>query len=403
MGQEHIVICSGYGAETGNDILTVRLTCAGNGQETGQKNGKSAGSDDVKIEILTGLRQGNCPSFGLVRGNAFYAAEELSGEGYIRKYEICPDGSLADTGKRIQIPGGELCHLYAGEKALYASCYGTGDFCAVDFELEKVLWHRQAAAGQKQPHAHWISERGGILYLADLGSDRVYRYQLEDGLPEEELEPLVLEDGAGPRQPLPLDRTKGEAKPSAVSAAEGLGASAGERLLTVQELDSTLRLWENGSCVETARTTAFDGTNYPGTICMADEETVLVCNRGANTVAAFRLEAAEAGESGKKHPAQESQEQMHPDQKSREQMHRGQKRLTYLGEWKTGDWPRYLYRISGTALFLNACNQEGALILFEWTGKELVQKGRIELPGASCAAEVPAEVREGSIAGEAIE
>lgn len=366
MKREHFVICSGYGAESGNDILTVRLTCAENGQETGGKAGKDAVSDNVRIEVLSGLRQGNCPSFGLVRENSFYAAEELSGEGYIRKYEICPDGSLADTGKRLQIPGGELCHLYAGEKALYASCYGTGDFCAVDFELEQVLWHRRAAAGQKQPHAHWVSEGNGILYLADLGSDRIYRYWLKDGLPGEELEPLVLKDGAGPRQPLPLDRTKGE------------------RLLTVQELDSTLRLWEDGSCVETVRTTAFDGTNYPGTICMADESTVLVCNRGANTVAAFRLEAEKSGESGKKHPAQESQEQKH---------------LTYLGEWQTGDWPRYLYRISGTALFLNACNKEGALILFEWTGKELLQKGRIELLGASCAAEVCG----GSTAAETIE
>lgn len=372
MGQEHTLICSGYGAETGNDILTVRLTCAGNGQGIGRKTGESAGLDDVKIEILSGLRQGNCPSFGLVCGNAFYAAEELSGEGYIRKYKLCSDGSLADTGKRLQIPGGELCHLYAGEKALYASCYGTGDFCAVDFGLEKVLWHRQAAAGQRQPHAHWISEGDGILYLADLGSDRVYRYQLKDGLPEEELEPLVLEDGAGPRQPLPLEK---------------------KLLLTVQELDSTLRLWENGSCVETVRTTAFDGTNYPGTICMADEATVLVCNRGANTIAAFHLETAEAGESRKKHPDQEGQGQTH----------REQKRLAYLGEWQTGDWPRYLCRISGTNLFLNACNQEGALLLFEWTGKELVQRGRIGLPGASCAAEVPAEACEGSIADETIE
>lgn len=244
MGQEHIVLCSGYGAESGNDILAVRLTCTENGRAAGGKSGKCAALHDVKIEIASGLRQGNCPSFGLVCGDVFYAVEELAGEAYIRKYELCAEGSLSDTGRRLCIPGGELCHLHAGEKALYASCYGTGDFCAVDFELEKVLWHRSAQPGQKQPHAHWASEKDGILYLADLGSDRVYRYRLEDGLPSQELSALELEDGAGPRQALPLEK--------------GL-------LLTVQELDSTLRLWKNGECVETVRTTAFDGINYPGT------------------------------------------------------------------------------------------------------------------------------------------
>ena len=170
MEQEHLVICSGYGAEGANDIITVRIFY--NGEK--QKNGEDFISGDVKTDILSGIGQGNCPSFGLVRGNAFYAVEELAGEAYIRKYEICTDGSLSDTGRRLCIPGGELCHLHAGEKALYASCYGTGDFCAVDFELEKVLWHRGAQPGQKQPHAHWASEKDGILYLADLGSDKVY-------------------------------------------------------------------------------------------------------------------------------------------------------------------------------------------------------------------------------------
>ena len=138
--------------------------------------------------------------------------------------------------------------------------------------------------------------------------------------------------------------------------------------MTVQELDSTLRFWKNGECVETVRTTVFDSTNYPGTICMADENTVLVCNRGANTVAAFRLETGENRGAG-----------------SGAQV---QVRLVYLGEWATGDWPRHLYKVSGTNLFLNACNKEGVLILFEWTGTELVQRGRIELPGASCVAEI---------------
>ena len=85
MKREHFVICSGYGAESGNDILTVRLTCAENGQETGGKAGKDAVSDNVRIEVLSGLRQGNCPSFGLVRENSFYAISSSWRLAYVRQ------------------------------------------------------------------------------------------------------------------------------------------------------------------------------------------------------------------------------------------------------------------------------------------------------------------------------
>lgn len=77
----------------------------------------------------------------------------------------------------------------------------------MDYDLEKIRWHRSPGAGvidaQTEkicPHAHWVSEQDNILYLADLGCDRIYRYELKDGLPEKELEALVLPTGEGPRQ-----------------------------------------------------------------------------------------------------------------------------------------------------------------------------------------------------------
>ena len=80
----------------------------------------------------------------------------------------------------------------------------------MDYDLEKIHWHRSPGAGvidaQTEkicPHAHWVSEQDNILYLADLGCDRIYRYELKDGLPEKELEALVLPTGEGPRQLLP--------------------------------------------------------------------------------------------------------------------------------------------------------------------------------------------------------
>lgn len=192
-------------------------------------------------------------------------------------------------------------------------------------------WRDRCTDRKICPHAHWVSEQDNILYLADLGCDRIYRYELKDGLPEKELEALVLPTGEGPRQLLP-EKESG-------------------KLLSAQELGGTLRRWENGGCSECVKTSRFDGTNYPGTICMADEKTVIVCNRGANTLSAFSTDG----------------------------------KLRYLGEWATGNWPRHLLQIPGTDLIVNACNKEGTLVIFAWNGKELIRKDEIILPGASCA------------------
>ena len=192
MEQEIRLLCSGYGAETGSDLLAVKLF---ENTETGE----------VHTEVTGGIRQGDSPSFSLLHGGFLYTVAELVGEkhAYIYQYSLSEDGIPVPTGKKIFLPGGELCHLYAGEKALYASCYGTGDFFAVDYDLEKIRWHRSPGAGvidaqaeKTCPHAHWVSEQDNILYLADLGCDRIYRYELKDGLPEKELEALVLRKAA---------------------------------------------------------------------------------------------------------------------------------------------------------------------------------------------------------------
>lgn len=354
----------GYSREEGRDILTAEL----------DRDGSTA--------VTGGICQGGSPSYCVCHGSSLYTVEELVGEAYIRRFEITREGGLLPTADRMQIPGGELCHLYAGERALFASCYGTGDFCAVDYGLTRLLWHRSARQVSRESgfdvpkelpvsHAHWVTEWKGILYLADLGRDRIYRYRMEEGLPAQELEAMRLAEGAGPRQVLSV--------------------GSKNRVLSVQELDSTICVWdyENAAaaglpeencaaaaaglpeashtaeaaglpeanhttaapvCMQKLRTTAFAGENYPGTICMADACTVLVCNRGANTISAFALK-----EEG----------------------------LSYIGEWATGNWPRYLVRVPETNLVINACNKEGVLVVFAWENNRLERRSQVYLPGAS--------------------
>ena len=107
MEQEIRLLCSGYGAETGSDLLAVKLF---ENTETGE----------VHTERTGGIRQGDSPSFSLLHGGFLYTVAELVGEkpAYIYQYRLSEDGIPVPTGKKIFLPGGELCHLYAGKKAL---------------------------------------------------------------------------------------------------------------------------------------------------------------------------------------------------------------------------------------------------------------------------------------------
>ena len=329
----YTLACGGYSAEGKDDILIIGI----------DENGKA--------EIRRSYRQGANPSFCIRRGEYLYTVEEVGDGAAVCAWKIVGDG-LEATDMRIQVPGASLCHLCAGEKALIGSCYQTGDYFAVDYELKEILWHRKPVpycnpenSRQECPHAHWAAIGGDELFLADLGSDRLWRYRMEDGLPGEELSPAELEKGAGPRQPLPLE------------GAAQTECGAAEYILSVQELDSTLCLWKkeggNLACVDKIRTTMKDCENFPGTMCMADEKTVLICNRGANTLSAARIEGG---------------------------------KLNLTSEWETSRWPRHLMRIADTNLFVNSCNESDKIVVFAWENGQLRQTDELDLPGASCAA-----------------
>lgn len=72
----------------------------------------------MHTEITGGIRQGDNPSFSLLYGGFLYTVAELVGEkhAYIYQYRLSEDGIPVPTGKKIFLPGGELCHLYAGKR-----------------------------------------------------------------------------------------------------------------------------------------------------------------------------------------------------------------------------------------------------------------------------------------------
>lgn len=304
--KEYQVLCSGYSGQ-GEDLILARVTEPDGALRTG------------------GLRHGSNPSFCCRLGETVYAVSELP-DGAAVDACLLREGALLPQG-RLELPGRRgLCHLAVIGGALYGSCYESGHFFALDPALTRVLWEYLPTG---TPRAHWAQEIGGALYLADLGNDRVYRFSLRDGLPAGEPQALVLPEGSGPRQPLPLD---------------------GGAFAVVCELDGMLRFFgADGRCLASLPASGRPGANAPGGACRVGD-VLFVGNRGPNTVSAFRLTPGG--------PAR-------------------------AGEWDAGCWPRHMAALS-EELLLVACSRDDAVWLYRWDGETLCKTGALPLHQASC-------------------
>lgn len=309
--KEWTLLCSGYSGE-GEDMLLTRLTEEGDLLRTG------------------GDRHGKNPSFCCSADKLVYAVSELPDGAAVDSYER-GKGEIRHLG-RIELPGRRgLCHLAAIGGVLYGSCYESGHFFALDLELNRVLWEYLP---EGTPRAHWAQEMDGVLYLADLGNDRVYRFSLENGLPSGAPQPIRFPAGSGPRQPLSL----------------GDGSFA-----VVCELDGMLRFFSrDGACLAELCASGRTGDNAPGGACRIGS-VIFVGNRGPNTVSAFRIT-----ESG---PVR-------------------------VGEWDVGCWPRHMASV-GEKLLLVACSRDDVVQVYHWNGAALKRKAELPLFQASCVLPLP--------------
>ena len=149
-----------------------------------------------------GLRHGENPSFCCWMDGRVYAVAELPQGASVTAYALEGD-ALRPLG-RMELPGRRgLCHLAAVDGVLYGSCYESGHYFALDAELSRVLWEYLPGG---TPRAHWAQEAGGLLYLADLGSDRVYRYALQTACPTARWKPCACRRAAVPASPCPSPR-----------------------------------------------------------------------------------------------------------------------------------------------------------------------------------------------------
>ncbi|MEU8262411.1 lactonase family protein [Micromonospora sp. NPDC048999] len=233
------------------------------------------------------------PSF-LVRhpgAPVLYAVNELP-EGQVSAFRVAPDGGLDPLGVR-PTGGAEPCHLAVAPdgRHLVVANYGGGsvavfplDGDGVPGERSDLVRHEGHGADpqrQDRPHCHMVSPDpdGGPLLAVDLGTDSVYRYDLDaaSGRLVPRAPRLRTPAGAGPRH---LARHPD-----------------GRRCWLVGELDGTVTgydLTANGLRQRIrVDTSGRVGHVQPSEVAVGpDGRFLYVANRGVGTVAVFVLAGA---------------------------------------------------------------------------------------------------------------
>ncbi|GAB3152283.1 lactonase family protein [Micromonospora sonneratiae] len=265
------------------------------GESGGQGQGVVAARRDPAsgaLEVLGTVAATPSPSF-LARHPSLpvlYAVNELA-DGTASAWAVAPDGGLRGLGV-WSTGGADPCHLSVAPDGgyLFVANYGSGsvgllplDGAGVPSDYTDLVTHEGHGADpdrQERAHAHMVSPDplGGALLAVDLGTDSLYRYDLDRAagrlLPQ--LPPVRTDPGCGPRH---LARHP-----------DGL------RCFVVGELDGTVitygldvggTLHERGRVAATERT----GPVHPSEVAVRpDGRFLYVANRGVGTVAVFALD-----------------------------------------------------------------------------------------------------------------
>ena len=153
------------------------------------------------------------PSYLVADGKDGLFAVEEGNQGGLTRCAKMPDGSYAAQ-ETVHFPGGGSCHVCLDRRTgtAFVSNYSTGSLAVINCALGSmrvVQELRYSGNGtvpsrQEAPHIHssCLSPDGGELFVADLGTDRVYRYLRRGKLclePNPDQPWIVFPPGSGPR------------------------------------------------------------------------------------------------------------------------------------------------------------------------------------------------------------
>ena len=309
------------------------------------------GSVLTEVRRVAGLRN---PSYVLPKGKRLYAVEELPDRAGV----ACLSWEEGDAPQLIWhrgVPGAGLCHLTLSGSVLYASGYDGGTLTGVEAAsgepcyFQEFHGHGPNAARQEKAHIHSCQESpdGSRLLVADLGTDRMYQFLLqEEGklVPDGEQPWIQTGPGQGPRH--------------------FAFHPNGKWMYLVTELDSSLLMYryENHRLEQVGEYSLLEAGDPEESLAAdihltADGRFLYVSVRGADCLYCFQVE--EDGAS-----------------------------LKQLGRFSTeGSWPRN-FSLSPDGKFVAVANQQaGSLVIFsrdETTGLLGEVRCQVQVPQISC-------------------
>ncbi|MDD3203088.1 MAG: beta-propeller fold lactonase family protein, partial [Pygmaiobacter massiliensis] len=225
-----------------------------------------------KLQTLHSVYTGENPSYVLKKGKELFVAHEVEAVVVLSKWRIEKD-QLTLLGRSEFAFGSGLCHLWDTGNFLVGSCWNSGHFFAVDYNLQSVLWQDILIENErKAPHAHACGMLNqDVLICCDMGMDALLLYTLQSGIPQKE-SCFFLSKDAGPRQMIPLPNND---------------------FLVVCETTPQLLLchYKAGSCRQKcAVPLGKAGEIWPGGACTHLGDSFIVPLRGAPKIAQAKIE-----------------------------------------------------------------------------------------------------------------
>ena len=230
------------------------------------------------------------PSFILPhpRLSILYTVEENSPEGAVRAWQI--EGDSLKPLSSLPSGGDSPCHLSLSGNGqyLYAANYMNGTLAVFSLDstgniaqmtdLKQLSGSGPNRARQEGPHAHCSLETGGLLYVCDLGADRIAVFENQEGHLKEKAG-IAMPPGCGPRH-----LTVHPAHPDLLYCVTEMGSS----VHVIRKTGDSYTILQSLSILPEG----FSGENNAAAIHFSPNgHTLMASNRGHDSIAVFSVQA----------------------------------------------------------------------------------------------------------------
>ncbi len=222
------------------------------------------------------------PSFLTISpdGKFLYSVAEKT-DGRVVSWSIAEDGSLTKLNEQSS-GGAAPCHLTLFKNILLVANYSSGTVSSFLTNPDGTIkthasFIQLTGSGpnpkrQKEPHAHGVYCDGNLAYVTDLGTDKLWIYELKSDATLSAITPAILPPGSGPRH-LAIGKSR-----IYINGEMGLGVSALE--LESKKLLTTTPVFPSGMKLPSNADTAEIFVHSPF---------LYVSTRGYSSISTFKI------------------------------------------------------------------------------------------------------------------